>query len=228
MKNRRNILALLLGMVMVMSVLFITFRQYHVQYASRPDFEGLISRSLADWVDVSDQVGARDWGEYAELEYDIIADRVYENNNGERVLIVMTWSREGIRKAGHPQHLCYQSSGYAIQGLHHRTLHMRAGDLTINEFTAGRKQLIEDVAYWRVYDNKLENYSTAPYYLLVHRLQKAVRFLGLFKGHMPDNIMVRVSAVRLQHDMPSTAHVSFLNAFLESLSSEERRLLIGL
>lgn len=34
----------------------------------------------------------------------------------------MTWSRDGIRRAGHPQEVCYDTSGFTVTGPRHASL----------------------------------------------------------------------------------------------------------
>lgn len=231
--NRYHVISLLFGTLLVLAQLLIFVRQHQAIYAEEPDLERLISIHPPHWHAVDGAVSSPAWTNSAQKEYDRIVSRTYEHDNGQKVAIVMTWSRDGIRQAGHIQQLCYSSQGAAVHVSPDTSLVIdSAKKLDLTSFVAnvpgGR---IEDVLYWRLTGGKLEQNRTGFEridYRLSHRILKMERMIQLLYGKTPDNVMVRLSSVRPLPDQASTAPFEYLTEYLHMLSPADRKLLIGL
>ncbi len=231
--NRYHLISLLFGMLLVMAQLLIFWGQHKKIYAERPDLERLISIHPAHWHSVDSFVSNPAWKKSAERDYDLITARSYQHDNGQTVTIVMTWSRDGIRRAGHIQQLCYSSQGATVNVSSDRTLMIRGRKLDLTSFEASdpRRSSVEDVYYWRLSGGQPEQNRTGFDQIdhrLSHRILKMVRMIHLLFGKIPDNVMVRVSSMRSVADRSSDAPVQYLVEYLQMLSPADLKLLTGL
>ncbi|HHE31736.1 MAG TPA: exosortase-associated EpsI family protein [Chlorobaculum parvum] len=231
--NKYHFITLLFGVLLVLAQLLIFVRQHKTLYAKQPDLERLISIHPPHWHEVEGAVSNPAWKDSAEKEYDLIVARTYQNDNGQRVTIVMTWSRDGIRRAGHVQQLCYSSQGAAVDMTPDKRIDLDPGKtLDLTSFVASEPGgNVQDVLYWRLKGGQLEQNRTGFEridYRLSHRILKMEQMIHLLYGKTPDNVMVRVSSVRTIPDQPSVVPLEYLNAYLHMLSPSDRKLLTGL
>lgn len=226
--TRYSLLALLTGFLLASSLLLVEIRQLVSYKGAPPDIEKLISSHPAGWVELEGSSVNPGWKEALKGEYDVAAARIYRNAQGEVVMVVMTWSRDGIRRAGHLQQICYQVSGCSVSVPEYTVVDSKAGRQGVVAFTAYHdSNVAEDVVYWRITGGKPDmrtGYST----LMATRFDKLNRLLTYMFSGMPDNIMVRVSTMRTNTEQPATAHLAYLKDYLEQLSPADRRLITGL
>ena len=224
-------LAIILGLLLLASQILDVWKRSLEAHASPPDLERLISQHPDGWHEVPSSLTSPAWKNSGKGEYDIVAGRTYQNAYGQQVMVVMTWSRDGVRRAGHIQQACYNASGFAVSELKAEKLVTDSGSLVLTSFIAKRAGGIEDVVYWRITGGEPDMSNTAAvraHYLLIHRFDKLKRLPLIMLAAIPDNIMVRVSTMRTNTEQPATAHLAYLKDYLEQLSPADRRLITGL
>lgn len=225
-------IALVITVLLLSSQALVIIRQQQKFVSTPPDLERIISVCPPHWHLLNGSSTPEYAGESAIQEYDMVISRTYQSENGEQVQILMTWSRDGIRRAGHLQQVCYTASGMSVAKTQRTQVSIRSKKLDVTTFVAkGYSGLVEDVAYWRITGGRLEENITSGlsyYYLIPHRIDKLKRLIRMAYGEMPYNIMVRVSCVRSQTDKSSEVYLIFLKNYLENLVLSDLKLLTGL
>lgn len=231
MKNKKKqIISLLFAFYFLSALLYIEYKQEGTRKAIAPDLDNLVDVHLQGWKPVESVVTNPAWKSSAELEYDKISAQSYENENGERVTIVMTWSRNGIQRAGHIQQLCYSAHGYDIRNVRDVALNVSKKLYHVTAFSATKiTGEHEDVIYWRKTDGKLMNNITdVDYgdYRLQHRILKMKELLGSVFGKTPDNIMVRISSIGNTDENKKQTHLIFAEKYIENLTQDKKNLIM--
>lgn len=224
-------IAVIISVMLILSHILLVIRQQQKNISVPPDLERIISVCPPDWhlikTSASNDFSKKD----ALQEYDMVTSRIYEGKSGDQIQILMTWSRDGLRRAGHIQQVCYTASGLLVSQTENQKVQIKSRDLEVTTFVAnGNGGLVEDVAYWRITGGELEKNITSGlsyYYLIPHRIDKLKRLIRILYGEMPYNIMVRVSSVRTKPDVNSQKHLVFIKNYLERLIPSDRKLLTG-
>jgi len=227
--TRYSLIAIISGLFLLSALLLVEIRQLVIYKGGAPDIERIIGIHPKGWSELESSSTNPEWKKALQGEYDVAASRTYRNANGEVVMVVMTWSSDGIRRAGHLQQVCYQVSGSTVSVPLYAAVDSKAGRQDVVVFTAFHDDnAVEDVAYWRITGGKTEsNVDNSMFYLFSHRFEKITRFVRYMFSGMPDNMMFRVSALRTNRELPATAHLEYAREFLEVLPERERRLVMG-
>lgn len=225
--KKKKILSVLFAFYLLSAFLYVEYKQELTKKAIPPDLEGLVSIYPDGWTPVNSLVTDSSLSKSTQYDYDKISAKSYDSPQGERVNIVMTWSKNGIQKAGHIQQLCYSTQGFKISEIKNITLNVTNKKYIVTTFIAqkitGER---EDVIYWRKTDGKLMNNITEKDYgdyRLQHRILKMKELLGRIFGDIPDNIMVRISS---SGSKENKAHILFAEKYLEMLSKEQISLIM--
>jgi hypothetical protein len=221
-----SILAITFGLLFLSTELLVAVRSNQSVFGSKPDLEKIINYHGDSWTSVGVQILDPRWKNALANAYDEVVSHTMQRKDGQAVAVVMTWSRDGIRRPGHVQQICYQSSGCAVTSPHTLLLQTAAGVQSLVVFTARRENIVEDVAYWRVTGGTLDR-PIGDNYLASHRLDMFIRFIRLMLGEIPDNYMVRVSTVRVDHDQPASVHLDYIKDFLEAIPLADRQRIMG-
>lgn len=230
--NNKYLLSVLFCLLMVISIVLIIHKQKNIYSANPPDLGRLIDIHPEGWYLVSSSASSPAWLSNAKSEYDTVSARTYRNADGQNVTIVMTWSRNGLQRAGHMQQLCYSSQGFSITGQQNIEIPIKSNRLKVTNFVASQVSgEIEDVYYWRITGGKLiRNILNTG--LDDQRLsQRILRIREVFKyifGEIPDNIMVRVSASRSDPDKPNILPVMYIKEYMKCLHDQDVKLLTGI
>lgn len=229
--NRRNILAIVFGLLLLSVQILIEVRQHQTQFAVSPDLERLVEIHPSNWTPINSYITSPAWDKQASREYDSVVARSYQDNHGNIVTIVMTWSRNGLQKAGHIQQLCYSTQGFSINNVKNIDVKLSSKTIPITNFAADRLGGdIEDVYYWRVTGGRLmENIMENRFknYRLSHRILKLKEVVSHIAGKIPENIMVRVSSIRSEKEQPSFVPIKYVSQYIQLLSPADRKLLLG-
>ena len=225
-----NIIAISLGLVLLFSEFWIDVKQNYLIQVPRPDLEMIINQKPSSWISISGSTVNPLVDALSIKAYDIVASRFFKSKDGHTVNVVLIWSRDGQRRSGHNQEICYNSQGFNVSFPKYLTISLEDKKLEVNTFTAHRQDKIEDVIYWKVTGGKpdLRNslgVSKSIYGNYTARLDDLVR---AFSGEIPDNLTVRVSTWRPSTDPPSTAHIDYIKSYLQSLDPKTRHFLTGL
>ena len=220
--SKYTLLAFLLCFLLLAVELFVLQKEHLSLTVNKPDLENILSFHPASWwIERGSTADPRQW----EWAYDVAANRIYKRD-GKVVSVALTWSRDGIRRAGHPQEVCYNSSGFTVSQPRQSSFFAVGQKIDVITFTGQRGDMVEDVIYWSVTGGQ-HNVSMFQNYLMTHRFKEALNFIIGFLGSPPDNLMVRVSSWRRATDPPSTAHIEYIKAYLQAVPPDIRRFLLG-
>ena len=210
--TRYSALAIATGLLLLSSLFLVEVKEYQsAQAVKQPDLQHLVNLHPAGWTAMASPFVDP---QSEKMYYDLVATKVYQRGDGKKVVVVMTWSRDGIRRAGHPQQICYQAAGFKVTPPEYVSVVTKAGKQDVVAFTGRHGNLIEDVMYWRVSEGK-NDMSTG--WLVAFRINKLTRLVQHILGDLPDNLMVRVSSYRSSPDQPATAQIDYIRGFLEML-----------
>ena len=230
--RNKHIISLLLSFLMVLSLVLINEKKKHIYNAHPPQIKRLIDLHPDKWYPVESEVSSPAWVGRAQSEYDMVEARTYRNLEGQEVTIVMTWGRNGIQKAGHVQQLCYSAQGFSITNQNNIEVPIRSKKLVVTNFVASQLDgQAENVFYWRISDGKLLNnilktgLDDQRFSHRILRMREVVRYLFT---DIPDNVMVRVSSRKYDHESVPVAPIKYIKEYLEIISSHDLKLLTGL
>ncbi len=218
--TKYNLLAIAFGFLLIFSEILVEIKQHPAYKGQKPDLERMIKLHPDGWKAVAGPVVDPQSLEYV---YDVVVSQKYENVDGKVVMVSMTWSRDGIRRAGHPQEICFNASGFTVTLPRQVSIQAAGNKLDVIAFTGRQGDMVQDVVYWRVTGGK-HDVRLDEKYLLTHRFREVA---ALLMGDIPDNLMVRVSTWRRESDPPSTVHIDYIKAYLQSVSPSTRRFLTG-
>ncbi len=225
--TKYSALAIATGLLLFSSLLLTEVKEYQSsRSANQPDLQRLVMVHPDGWTAISSPFVDPRWNESMKGDYDLVAAQAFQRGDGKKVVVVMTWSRDGVRRAGHSQQMCYQAGGFTVTPPEYAAIATKAGKQDMIAFTANHGNLIEDVMYWRLTGGKTD-ISTGQSRLVALRFDRLNRLVQHLLGDMPDNLMVRVSSQRAVPDQPATAQIDYIKGFLERLSPSERKLVMG-
>ncbi len=222
--TRFSALAIATGLLLLSSLLLVEVREYLINKKPPPDLERLISEHPVGWATLSSQSVNSEWSKSMRSDYDMVTTRTYQYPDGKTVSVVMTWSRDGIRRAGHLQQVCYLASGSTISTPKYATVSTKVGQQNVIAFTESHDNQIQDVIYWRLTGGEID-IDTG--YLLSWRIHKLFSIALNMFNDMPDNLMIRVTSMRSSSDKPATAHIDYIREYLERLPANDRKLIMG-
>lgn len=229
--SQKAFYAIVFGALLISVQVLIDIRHYQIRNIVPPDLERLVSIHPQNWIPIESDVTSPAWKSGEGSAYDKVAAQSYEDEYGNKVTIVMTWSRNGIQRAGHIQQLCYTTQGFSILKPHDIEVDLSSKKLKVTTFEASRfGGGIDDVFYWRLTGGKLLNNMMETKfnnYRLSHRILKTKELVKHLIGEIPQNIMIRISSVRLQKDQPSTAPLKYLREYIPLLSASDKQLVLG-
>ena len=218
-----SLVAIAFGLVLIFSEILVEIKQHPAYRGPKPDLEKIIKLHPDGWKAIAGPVVDPQSLEYA---YDSVVSQDYQYVDGSTVMVSMTWSRDGIRRAGHPQEVCYNANGFTVTLPRNASFLAAGNKLDVITFCGRYGDMVQDVVYWRVTGGK-HDVRFIENWVLTHRFREVA---GLLMGDIPDNLMVRVSSWRRESDPPSTAPIYYIQAYLaylQSISPPTRRFLTG-
>ena len=225
--TKYSLVAIALGLMLIFSEILVQIKQHPAFKVQKPDLESMIKLHPDGWkalaVPVVDPHSLVD-------SYDIVVSQNYENVDGKVVTVLMTWSRDGVHRPGHPQEVCYNASGLTVTLPREVSIQAAGNKLDVIAFSGRYKDMVQDVVYWGVTGGKHDARLIANNVLTLRVRALTLRFrdvADLVMGDIPDNLMVRVSSWRRESDPPSTAHIDYIKDYLQSVSPSTRRFLTG-
>ncbi len=224
--TRYNALAIIITLLLGSAVLLVEVRKNQSDKGAMPDLQRMVNVHPDGWTAIASAFVDPRWNESMKGDYDLVAAQAFQRGDGKKVIVVMTWSRDGIRRAGHSQQMCYQAGGFTVTPPKSATVTTKAGKQDLIAFTANHGKQIEDVMYWRITGGKTD-ISTGQSRLVALRFDRLNRLAQHILGDMPDNLMVRVSSERSAPDEPATAQIDYIKGFLEMLPNSDRKLVMG-
>ncbi len=212
----------MLAVLLALPLLAVEWGLQHPRYAPKPDLVDLFAHAPAGWRMRQSGTEAVDprWSPETLATYDLVLARQFARADGQEVTLMITWSREGYRNAGHDQEVCYGGLGFAIDRVSDTQLATALVSLPVKSFAARGAAFVEDVVYWRVTGGVLEQ-----------RRDALSRRLGQLRTgpwtDLADNLMVRVSSRRPLKSAPSALNPQFIDDYLRALGPVPLRRVIG-
>ena len=226
--NRYSALAIATGLLLFSSFFLVEVKEYQSSQAvKQPNLQRIINLHPDGWTPVTSPFVDPNWDKSLKSDYDLVAAQSFQRGDGQNVVVVMTWSRDGIRRAGHSQQICYQVGGYTVTPPEYGSVATKAGKQDVITFTGQHGNRVEEVMYWRITGGKTD-ISTGQSGLVALRFDKLNRLARNLLGDLPDNLMVRVSSVRSTPNQPATAQIDYIRGFLEKLSASDRKVIMGM
>jgi EpsI family protein len=225
--SKFSFVSLTLGLMILFSLLLVDSRTRLQANRSKPDLEKLVSLHPPEWKMVDSKRSNFWWSQTALTVYDAVALRTYQHADGRQVSVVMTWNGDGLdRQRIHEPQVCYNSSGFTVSPMHRVSISTGAGSIDAMAFTARQASREEDVVYWRVTDGIWER-EPDNRNSMVRRFLRLLYLRGIFRGELPDNLMVRVSSVRPTIGQRTTAHFEYVRDLFKTISPADRARIIG-
>jgi hypothetical protein len=233
-KKRYVILSVTFALLMLSAQLFVSLKRQDSAKRDAPELERLVDLHPKGWRAISSSSNDSLWVQATTGTYDSGVYRLYQNDVGHRVMLVLIWSHDGMHQMSHAQQNCYNAQGYSIFELQEHNIALQVGTLQAASFSALRPNgQVEDVLYWRV--NSWDTIAPADFAKkrsfvgeLKRRAIQLKKLFGFVAGELPDDVMVRISAIRQEPDAPSTLPVDYARRYLQELSPEDRKVLTGL
>ncbi|MFM1884952.1 MAG: hypothetical protein RL026_109 [Pseudomonadota bacterium] len=230
-----GLFALLMALLLLVPAAWSALREQRMHAMPAPDIAAWVARAPEGWTaePLADGAVAPQVDDSYEATYDAVVMRQFTRRDGATVQLVLTWSRDGLLRAGHDQEYCYKVQGYDVQGLEPFDWSLRGGRNPLRGlgFSGLRPGFVEQVAYWRITGGRpevLESQRNGGAGLVQQRLEDLRRRLI---RDLPDNLMVRLSvrAPRAGHDAAYSQQVleDFARAWLATLSTEARDAAVG-
>jgi len=217
--TKYTFLAIVFGLMLICSEILVHIRQ-NPSKGAKPDLQSIIKQHPEGWQSVP---GSTVDPSAQNAPYDLAATQIYKRADGKAASIVMTWSFDGFHQAGHPQEVCYNSQGFEVSTPRNSTVMVGDQKLDVITFEGRYGDMIEDVIYWRV-NGGIHDAALQKNIPMTQRFKEVPRILI---GDIPDNLMVRISTWRRESDPPSTAHIDYIKAYLQSVSPSTRLFLTG-
>ena len=218
--TKSSLLAIVFGLMLISSEILVLIKQ-QPSNGVKPDLKSIINLHPAGWQPIT---GSSVDPNTQNSTYDLVVSQIYRRADGKAASIVITWSLDGIRRAGHPQEVCYNSQGFKVSAPTNSSFMVGSQKLDVVTFTGSHGNMVEDVIYWRVTGGR-HDVAIHENFLLTHRFKEVA---NLLIGNIPDNIMVRASTWRNATDPPSTVHIDYIKSYLQSLNPKTRHFLTGL
>ena len=216
--TKYSLLAIVFCSILISSEIFVQIRQQPFTGA-KPDIQSIIKQHPQGWQPMTESTVNTQT-----TAYDLVVTQIYKRVDGKAVSIVITWSYDGLRRAGHPQEFCYNSQGFSVSTPKNSSVMVGGQKLDVVTFEGRSGGMIEDVIYWRVtggiHDSALQTY--------IPKTQQLKVIPRILIGNFPDNLMVRVSTWRAATDPPSTVHIDYIKSYLQYQTPKTRHFLTGL
>jgi EpsI family protein len=151
--------------------------------------------------------------------YDQIVTRTYRNDRGERIMLTIGYAaRQGGKQKSHWQEVCYSAQGFKINDLVRTSATIDGREMPVSRMLAVQGTRVEPVTYWITLGNRVvKDRVDRLFYLALNTLQ----------GKISDGMLVRISNIDSDSGHAYQAHLKFAKAMMQSLSSENKAVLIG-
>jgi EpsI family protein len=151
--------------------------------------------------------------------YTEVADRVYVNGKGERIMLTIAYGRDqsdGFKV--HRPEVCYAAQGFTVSSP--RDAEFALGDRSIAvkqvDTQLGARQ--EPVTYWMVIGDHVVNTASR------HKLQQ-IRYA--LDGLIADGLLVRVSSISSEPDAAYAMQAAFVREWRMNVPTSQRSRLFG-
>jgi EpsI family protein len=151
--------------------------------------------------------------------YTEVADRVYVNNKGERIMLTIAYGRDqsdGFKV--HRPEVCYAAQGFTVASPQDATLSLGSHDIDVKHVDTHMGARKEPVTYWMVIGDQVVSTATR------HKLQQ-VRYA--LDGLIADGLLVRVSSLSPEPEAAYAAQAAFVREWRMHVPPSQRGRLFG-
>ncbi len=113
---------------------------------------------------------------------------------------------------------CYGGQGFAVGESIRGHLSTTFGDIPVTRLVASKGQRVEPITYWMVTAEKVANNAWD---------MKLAKLAYTLNGKIPDGILIRISSISADASAAYELQRQFAAAMFSSLSSADRKRLIG-
>ncbi len=225
MSRRGMFAAIVAALLMAFSSWFGGHAQPHTRMADlhvRAPLAEVLPLAFGDWrideassnVELPPDVAAQVKKIYTE-----VADRVYVNSKGERIMLTIAYGRDqsdGFKV--HRPEVCYAAQGFTVSSPHDAQISLGTHDISVKhvETRLGARQ--EPVTYWMVIGDHVVNSA------MRHKLQQ-IRYA--LDGLVADGLLVRVSSISPDSEAAYAAQAAFAREWRLHVPESQRSRLFG-
>jgi EpsI family protein len=146
--------------------------------------------------------------------------RTYVDKQGSRIMLSIAYGADQGRAIQlHKPEVCYEAQGFKLTDSARGSVHLQEREVPIVHLLAKQGTRAEPLTYW---------IRTGDVFVRSAFEQQWARLKsGLFKGHIPDGILVRVSTIDDNKARAFAQQEAFMQAMLAASPATTRHLLIG-
>lgn len=151
--------------------------------------------------------------------YTEVADRVYVNSKGERIMLTIAYGRDqsdGFKV--HRPEVCYAAQGFTVSSPRDAVLSLGTHDIDVKHVDTHLGPRQEPVTYWMVIGDRVVSTATR------HKVQQ-VRYA--LDGVIADGLLVRVSSLSAEPDAAYAAQAAFAREWRTHVPENQRGRLFG-
>jgi EpsI family protein len=152
--------------------------------------------------------------------YDQELKRIYLSDSGRMIMLVIAYSarpRQGLLALHDPQ-VCYSGGGFALTNLREGAVQLTASSsVPVQSFTARSPWRVEEVVYWTKIGDEIRSPSDRQHLVILD---------SMFRGALPDGVLVRVSTLGSGADEMRDVR-RFVQELYGALPQQGRKLLLG-
>jgi len=158
--------------------------------------------------------------EFIDNLYSQTLSRTYINNNGRRIMLSLAYGtvQSGYQSEIHRPEVCYPAQGFQLIKKWKDVVGFKSTTLPVMRIVTQLGHRHEPVTYWiRIGDSLVRGAAE----------QSLARVGYGLTGHIPDGILFRVSEINSDEQGSFSLQDQFIRALLSSLTSDQRKILIG-
>lgn len=188
----------------------------------RGPLEGVLPSAFGEWrvdeaalnIELPPDVAAQ-----VKAIYTQVADRVYVNGRGERIMLTLAYGKDqsdGFKV--HRPEVCYAAQGFTVGKPADATLDLGDHRIDVKHVDTHLGERKEPVTYWMVIGNHVVNSPTR------HKLEQ-IRYA--MDGVIADGMLVRVSSLSDNPRAAYAAQAAFVKDWMNHVPTAERARLFG-
>lgn len=225
MSRRGVFVAAVAALMMAVASWFGAHAQPHTRMADlhpREPLSAVLPAAFGEWrvdeatanVELPPDVAAQVKAIYTE-----VADRVYVNAKGERIMLTIAYGRDqsdGFKV--HRPEVCYAAQGFTVSSPQAGTLSLGERSIEVMHVDTQLGARLEPVTYWMMIGDHVVNTASR------HKLQQ-IRYA--LDGLIADGLLVRVSSLSRDPQAAYEAHAAFVRAWQAHVPASQRSRLFG-
>ena len=161
-----------------------------------------------------------DVAEQIKTIYTEVADRVYTNAAGQRIMLTLAYGKDqsdGFKV--HRPEVCYAAQGFTVSAPAQAKLNLGGREIDVQHVDTSKGDRFEPVTYWMVIGDTVVN---TPFRHKVRQIEYA------FHGVIADGMLVRVSSFSHEPERAYEEQAAFVRQWLKHVPLDQRSRLFGI